>query len=451
MTEAGKKLLIVEDDEGLRLQLRWAFDSHETFLASEREGALETVSRERPPVVILDLGLPPDPDGPSEGLASLEEILSLAQETKVIVMTVQSDRAHAVQAVAKGAYDFYQKPIEIEVLSLIVDRAYELWKLEGEVRRLDAAPTSVEIPGFMTANPEMLRVLDAVRKVAESDVRPLIIGESGTGKELLASGIHKLSRRAEKPFVAINCAAIPDQLLESELFGHEKGAFTGAVKMTIGKVEVAQGGSLFFDEVGDLGASLQGKLLRFLQENVIERIGGRREIPVDTRVIAATNKDLSDLVKAGEFREDLYYRLSEFRIEIPPLRERSEDVIVIANHYLKEMVQEHGQPVRGFSAEALTAMWNHLWPGNVRELQNRIKRAIVLSQGHRISAEDLELSPPDDPLEQESLQNVRDRAERRAIENAMKLAGENVSRAAKILEISRPKLYDRLRYHKMRP
>ena len=451
MTEAGKKLLIVEDDDGLRRQLRWAFDSHETFLASERESALETVSRERPSVVILDLGLPPDPDGPSEGLASLEEILSLVPETKVIVMTGQSERAHAVQAVAKGAYDFYQKPIEIEVLSLIVDRAYELWKLEGEVRRVNATPTSAEILGFITVNPEMQRVLGTVRKVADSEVRPLIIGESGTGKELLASGIHKLSRRAEKPFVAINCAAIPDQLLESELFGHEKGAFTGAVKTTIGKVEVAQGGSLFFDEVGDLGPSLQGKLLRFLQENVIERIGGRREIPVDARVIAATNKDLADLVKAGEFREDLFYRLSEFRIGIPPLRERPEDAIVIANHYLGELVQEHGRPVRGFSAEARTAMWNHAWPGNVRELQNRIKRAVVISQGDRISAEALELAPPDDLEGPESLQEVRDRAERRAIENAMRLAGKNISKAAGILKISRPKLYDRLRYYKMRP
>ncbi len=451
MTEAGKKLLIVEDDDGLRRQLHWAFDSHETFLASERESALEMVSRERPPVVILDLGLPPEPDGPSEGLASLEEILSLAPETQVSVMTGQSDRAHAVQAVAKGAYDFYQKPIEIEVLSLIVDRAYELWKLEGEVRRLNAAPTSAEIPGFITVNPEMQRVLDEVRKVADSEVRPLIIGESGTGKELLASGIHKLSRRAEKPFVAINCAAIPDQLLESELMGYERGAFTGAVKTTIGKVEVAQGGSLFFDEVGDLGPSLQGKLLRFLQENVIERVGGRREIPVDTRVIAATNKDLANLVKAGEFREDLFYRLSEFGIEIPPLRERAEDAIVIANHYLGELVQEHGRPLRGFSADALTAIWNHAWPGNVRELQNRIKRAVVVSQGDRISAEALELSPPDDLQGPGSLQEVRDRAERRAIGNAMRLAGENISKAAGILKISRPKLYDRLRYHKMRP
>ncbi len=454
MTEARKKLLIVEDDDGLRRQLRWAFDSHQIFLASEREGAMDLVSRERPPVVILDVGLPPDPDGPSEGLALLDEIISLASETKVIVMTGQSDRAHAVQAVAKGAYDFYQKPIEIEVLTLIVDRAYGLWKLEDEVRRVNAAPTSPDIPSFITANPEMLRLLGVVRKVAGSEVRPLIIGESGPGKELVASSIHRLSRRAEKAFVAINCAAIPEQLLESELFGHERGAFTGAVKTTIGKVEVADGGSLFLDEIGDLRPGLQGKLLRFLQENVIERIGGRRQIRVDVRVISATNQDLADLVKAGDFREDLFYRLSEFKVEIPPLRERPEDAIVIANHYLRELAQEHNHFVRGFSGDALAAISSHAWPGNVRELQNRIKRAVVVASCPRLSAQDLELSPPDDYYKPKpkslSLKEARDRAERQAVEDAMRLTGGNVSKAARILRVSRPKLYDLLHYHGMK-
>jgi two-component system NtrC family response regulator len=313
MNEATKKLLIVDDDSGLRRQLRWAFDSYRVSLAEDRQTALELLATERPPVVILDLGLPPDADGPTEGLATLEQILNQAPATKVVMMTGQAERAYAVQAVAKGAYDFYQKPVEIEVLGLIVDRAYRLWSLEDEHQRMSMAGPGVVIPGLIMVNRNMQKITDTVAKLANSDVGALIIGESGTGKELMARGIHMLSARSENVFVPINCAAIPDPLLESELFGHEKGAFTGAVKTIMGKVELADGGTLFLDEIGDLGMSLQAKLLRFLQERVIERVGGRRQIEVDVRVISATNQELPDLIKEGRFREDLYYRIKAAR------------------------------------------------------------------------------------------------------------------------------------------
>ena len=444
-SKAERKILIVEDDPGLRRQLRWAFESYQVLTAENRQSALEIVARERPPVVALDLGLPPDADGPSEGLATLAGILELEPECKVIMMTGQADRAYAVEAVAGGAYDFYHKPVDADILGMIVTRAYELWTLEEEHRKDARYSVGHEFPGFVTTFPELQETLKRVRDVADSDIGVLITGESGTGKELIARGVHQHSRRANKPFVAINCAAIPDHLLESELFGHEKGAFTGAIKTTIGKIEQASGGTLFLDEIADLSLPLQAKLLRFLQERVIERVGGRATIDVDVRVLSATNQVLNQAIEAGLFREDLYYRLSEFAIELPPLRERGDDAIVIANDLLGKLARDLRRPARGFGADALSALAAYDWPGNVRELQNRLKRAVVTAKGRKVTAVDLGFETPSSEPKRETLQEARDRAERATIENAMAVSGGNISNAAKILQVSRPKLYNLLR------
>ena len=444
---ADRKIMIVEDDPGLQRQLRWAFEDYEVLTASNREAALGLAERERPPVVLLDLGLPPDADGPSEGLATLRGILDLLPDTKVIMMTGQADRSYAVQAVASGAYDFYQKPVDADILSLIVTRAHGLWMLEDENRKLAKQGSQQSFPEFLTAHAPLQETLDRVRDIADSDIAVLITGESGTGKELVAKGVHDLSRRARGPFIAINCAAIPDHLLESELFGHEKGAFTGAVKTTEGKVEQASGGTLFLDEIGDLSLTLQAKLLRFLQEKVIERVGGRRLIEVNVRVISATNRNLGDAIKSGVFREDLYYRLSEYSVELPPLRARGDDAVVIANELLLKLSQEYKRPVRGVANDAVAAIASYPWPGNVRELVNRIKRAVVTARGRKVSAVDLDLAAPGGEPKRETLQEARDRAEKAAIENAIAHAGGNISTAAKLLKVSRPKLYNLLRRH----
>ena len=444
-----RKILIVEDDPGLQRQLRWVFESFQVLTASNRAEALEIAVLERPPVVLLDLGLPPDADGPTEGLATLTGVLELEPDCKVILMTGQGERAYAVEAVASGAYDFYQKPVDAETLSLIVTRAYELWLLEEEHRKLASANGGDLFPGFVTTYPELQQTLRRVKDVADSSISVLITGDSGTGKEVIARGVHDYSRRAKNSFIAINCAAIPDHLLESELFGHEKGAFTGAIKTTPGKVELADSGTLFLDEIGDLSLSLQAKLLRFLQERVIERVGGRNTIDVDVRVIAATNQDLSKAREDGTFRDDLYYRLSEFAVELPPLCERGDDVIVIANGQLLELASELQRPVRGFTSEAVAAMTAYDWPGNVRELQNRLKRAVVTTKTRKLSAADLDLMAPSEEAKRETLQEARDRAERAAIENAIALSGGNISNAAKILKISRPKLYHLLSRHEI--
>jgi len=445
------KLLIVEDDPGLQRQLRWVFESFKVLTASNRADALELVMLQRPPVVLLDLGLPPDADGPSEGMATLTGVLELEPNCKVILMTGQADRAYAVEAVASGAYDFYQKPVDADTLSLIVTRAHGLWLLEEEHRALARANEGQQFPGFITTCPDLQQTLRRAKDVADSGIGVLITGDSGTGKELIARGVHEFSSRARNPFVAINCAAIPDHLLESELFGHEKGAFTGAIKTTPGKVELAEGGTLFLDEIGDLSLSLQAKLLRFLQERIIERVGGRRSIHVDVRVIAATNQDLSAAKENGTFREDLFYRLNEFAVELPPLRDRRDDVIVIANDQLLKLASEMRRPVRGFTAEAVAAMTAYDWPGNVRELQNRLKRAVVTAKTRKLTAADLDLEAPREEAPRETLQEVRGRAERAAIENAIALSGGNISNAAKILKISRPKLYTLLRRHEIAP
>lgn len=450
MSEPTHKLLVVEDDDGLRRQLRWAFDNCEVVLAGDRASAAAAVAEHRPPVALVDLGLPPDPDGPTEGLATLQEILSIAPETKVVMMSGQTEREYAVQAVALGAYDFYQKPIEIDVVNLTIQRAYNLHALESENRRLARSKTGAVLPGVTTTNAEMLRICGEVKRFASANVAVVLIGESGTGKELLARATHELSEKAKGPYVAINCAAIPEHLLESELFGHEKGAFTGAVKTTIGKVELANGGTLFLDEIGDLPMSLQAKLLRFLQERVIERIGGHKQIPVDIRLVSATNKDLLKLTETNEFREDLYYRLSEAVIKIPPLRERPDDAVVIAHQLLNTFAEEQGRSITAFTADALASISSYEWPGNVRELQNRVKRAVAAASGSKITVTDLDLPSYEQPAPSGTLREYREQAERTALTRAMVEAQGNISKVAKLLDVSRPTVYDLMRQHNMK-
>ncbi len=444
MEQEERRLLIVDDDEGIQRQLRWAFDDLSVSLASDRGSALETLREVQPRVVLLDLGLPPDPDGPSEGLSTLEGILAAAPKTKVIVMSGQTEREYAVRAVGLGAYDFYQKPIEQEPLSLTVRRAFDLFALEEENQRLLSSGGTARLPGIVTANRDMLRVCEEAAKFAASEVSVLVFGESGTGKELMARALHLLSVRHEGPMIAINCAAIPENLLESELFGHEKGSFTGATKTTIGKVEQADGGTLFLDEIGDMPFALQAKLLRFLEDRKVERIGGRREIEVDIRVVSATNKDLRAAIGEGAFREDLYYRLAEAEIRIPPLRERHDDALLIAHHLLREEAERNGRHYQGFSPGALTAIAEYDWPGNVRELQNRVRRAVLTASDGRVTAADLQFEKAEEPKQIETLKEARERAERLAITRAMIEANGNISKAAKLLDTSRPTVYQLL-------
>ena len=447
---AERRLLIVEDDVGLRRQLAWAFKDYEVQFAGSRDEALALVDSTKPAVVTLDLGLPPDPDGATEGLATLERIMSVAPGTKVIVVTGNEDRAHALKAVGLGAYDFYQKPIDAEVLHLIVDRAHNLHQLEAENRRLQELQRASPLRGLVTASAPMLSVCGTVEKIAPTSASVFIMGESGTGKELIARALHEMSPRAPKRFVAINCAAIPENLLESELFGHEKGAFTGAHKQVIGKIELADEGTLFLDEIGDMPMALQAKLLRFLQERRIERIGGRDEIPVDVRIVCATHQKPDELIRAHRFREDLYYRLSEIVISIPPLRQRTGDTVLLAHHFLNQFAKENGRTLRGFTNEALAAINAYPWPGNVRELENRMKRAVIMAEGALLSPTDLDLPLSQGRAAPASLKDVRDRAEREALEQAMAQAEGNVTLAAKILGVSRPTLYGLMRYHGMR-
>ncbi len=439
------KLLVVEDDPGLQDQLRWCFDRYEVVVAGDRAAALEQLRKHQPPVVTLDLGLPPDADGISEGLATLEAIISLRPDTKVIVVTGQNDRENAVRAVGSGAYDFYHKPIDAEILGLIVNRAYRLRELEQENLALMQQKSDHSVDGVVACSPEMVRVCRTVEKVAPSDASILLLGDSGTGKELCARSLHDLSPRASGRFIAINCAAIPENLLESELFGYEKGAFTGAVKQTPGKIEYASGGTLFLDEVGDLPMSLQAKLLRFLQERVVERIGGREEIAVDVRVVCATHQDLPEKIRSGSFREDLYYRIGEIAVQIPPLRQRGGDILLLARMFLEQFNREQGRNLRSFSKEALTAMEAYSWPGNVRELKNRVKRAVIMAEGKQIVAADLELDEVSVDEAGLDLRQVREQAERQAIMRALSHSAGKVSAAADMLGISRPTIYDMIR------
>jgi len=439
---AGKRtLLVVEDDPGLQSALRWAFDGFEVVTAEDREEAIRQLRRHHPEVVTLDLGLPPDPGGASEGLATLEEILALAPQTKVIVLTGNDDRDNAVRAVELGAWLFCQKPVDAQLLVFIVERAYRLYELERESQaRRESAPDA-PLAGIIATSPEMLEVCATIEKVAPANVTTLLTGASGTGKELLARALHALSPRADKRFAAINCAAIPDTLLESELFGYEKGAFTGANARCVGHIENAHGGTLFLDEIGDLPMPLQAKLLRFLQERVIVRVGGREEIPVDVRVVCATHRDLEALLRTGTFREDLYYRVSEVTIRIPTLHERRGEAVVLARHFLDRRAREHGRNGLVFTGDAMQAIESHTWPGNVRELENRINRAVILAEGRQITAAGLELEPGDAKPMPFSLRQVRENAERQAMLRALRYTDGNVSQAAELLGVTRPTFY----------
>ncbi|WP_428531238.1 PEP-CTERM-box response regulator transcription factor [Rhodopila sp.] len=441
------KLLIVEDDEGLCSQYRWAFPACEVLLAHARAQAVALVKREIPPVAIMDLGLPPDPDGVSEGFATLSEVLRIAPQTKVIVVTGNGERQHALRAVATGAYDFCEKPVAIEVLRTIIDRGLNLHRLEDENRRLLAAPARSPIERIVSASPGMLKVCRDIEKIATTNVPVLLLGESGTGKEALARAVHDLGPRAAQPFIAINCGAIPENLLESELFGHERGAFTGAVKQTIGKIESAHKGTLFLDEIGDLPHPLQVKLLRFLQDQIVERIGGRQKIQVDVRIVSATNANLEDKISQGVFRGDLLYRMNAFTIRIPPLRERGSDIMLLANFFMNRFNQEFGRSFRGFTEHATHAMSSHDWPGNVRELENRLKRAVVMAERRLIDAVDLELAVPGAELPDLDIRSARLRAEREVVQEALLRSNNTLAVAARLLGISRPTLYGLLDVH----
>jgi len=438
------KLLIVEDDPGLQSQLRWHFaDRYEVLIAENRNAALARLRRFEPAVVTLDLGLTSDPLDVSEGLATLAEFLALAPDTKVIVVTGNDDSSNAIKAIGMGAFDFYQKPVAPELLEFTVQRAFRVHELEQLNRSLTVNRRSSPLDGIVAGSPEMLDACRTIEKVAPTDVTTLLLGDSGTGKELLARGIHNLSPRANQRFVAINCAAIPEPLLESELFGYEKGAFTGAVKQTLGRIQYADKGTLFLDEVGDLPSPLQAKLLRFLQERVIERVGGRDEIPVDVRVICATHQNLEERIGEGDFRQDLFYRISEIVVRVPRLSKRAGDAVLLARVFLDRFAAQYGRSLRGFSPGALAAIESHDWPGNVRELENRVKRAVILAESNTISAADLELVNDEEPMAF-NLREVRDNAERRAVLKAINHTNHNLSRAAEVLGITRPTLYSLL-------
>ncbi len=436
-----QNLLIVEDDPGLRSQLRWSFDQYKLQTAEDRESAIVALKKYGPAVVTLDLGLPPDPGGTSEGFATLNDILSLAPQTKVIVLTGNDDTENAVKAIGQGAYDFYQKPVDPEIFSFVVERAFRLHALEEENRKLARMHYSYPMKGVIAASPEMHEVCRIVERLAPTDMTVLILGESGTGKEVMAKALHNLSSRANKPFIAVNAAAIPENLLESELFGYEKGSFTGAISQVKGKFELADGGTFFLDEIGDIPLPLQAKLLRVLQERVVERIGGRQEIKLDVRVICATHRDMRKLMNEGGFREDLYFRINEMIINLPPLRERSGDIPVLARAFLGRYSKQMMRNILGFRDDAIDALESHRWPGNVRELENKIKRAVVMAQGPYIEVKDLELAQGECNRRILTIREARESAERLAICSALSEAGENVSKAAELLEITRPTLY----------
>ncbi|MBU3070858.1 PEP-CTERM-box response regulator transcription factor [Aestuariicella sp. G3-2] len=442
--------MVVEDDPGLQSQLRWCFDDFNVAISSNREEAIAMVRRQPPGVVLLDLGLPPDPGGVTEGMNTLREIQALSPTTRIIVVTGDHDRDHAVKAIGLGAYDFYQKPVDAEILTLMVNRAYSVYELEQENQRLHTLQKESPLEGIIGSSPQILKVCRTIEKVAPSDITTLLLGASGTGKEVFARALHNLSSRKKQKLVAINCAAIPENLLESELFGYEKGAFTGAAKQTPGKIEYANGGTLFLDEIGDLPLELQSKLLRFLQERVIERVGGRKEIPVDVRIICATHQDLSTHIQDGRFREDLFYRISEITVNIPKLKDREGDALLLARTFLNRFSSEHGKNLRRFSDDAIQAIEGYSWPGNVRELESRIKRAVIMADNNHITAEDLEIEF--DPAEKTplNLKQIREEAERNAILRALNHSNDNISETAKSLGVTRPTLYNMLEKYNLK-
>jgi two-component system NtrC family response regulator len=450
-SSTSNKLLIVEDDEGLRRQYRWMFPDLQLSLVGTREEAIAVVRRQAISVAVVDLGLPPFPDDPTEGLATLGAIRETSPTTKVIIATGQGAREHALQSVELGAYDFFEKPIDPELLRLVVGRALRLFDLETELQRLAEVHIASPLEAVIGSSPQIIALRRTIEKIAPLDVTVLLLGESGTGKELLAHALHALSPRAKEAFIPLNCAAIPETLLESELFGHERGAFTGAVKQVVGKIESANQGTLFLDEIGDVPPSMQVKLLRFLQDQVIERVGGRRPIQVDVRVICATHQNLTQLIADGRFREDLFYRINEVGVQVPALRDRIGDSCLLAKYFLNRFAAELKRPVRGFTPEALKAIDGYPWRGNVRELENRVKRAVIMASSPIIGLEDLELSPSSEPESPASLdlRQARLRAEAEVLRKALAQAGANVSEAARLLGVSRPTLYDLMRQHEI--
>ena len=437
-----QKLLVVEDDIGLQSQIKWCFEQYDVLIAHDRISALEQIRLHKPHVVTLDLGLPPCEDTAEEGFLALEEILCAEPATKVIVVTGQDDRTNSLKAIGLGAYDFYSKPFELEVVTLMVNRAFRITALEEENQRLSLASIKQPFDGVVACSPQMQTVCKAVEKIAPSNATVLLLGESGTGKELCARALHKHGQNSTGQLVAINCAAIPDTLLESELFGYEKGAFTGAHKQTKGKIEYAHNGTLFLDEMGDLPLSLQAKLLRFLQERVIERLGGHEPVAVNVRVVCATHQNLREKIEKGIFREDLFYRISEIPLEIPPLRDREGDIILLARNFFEQFSADHKRPLKGFSSEALSAMESYSWPGNVRELQNRIKRAVIMSDNVYLTAEDLglDMAPAEDM--NLNLKDLRCKADKQAVLRALNYSNGKIAAAAELLGVSRPTLYD---------
>lgn len=444
----SKKLLIVEDDPGLQSQLRWCFNDFEVSLADDEESTFKIFESNPPSVVTLDLGLPPDPGGVSTGFLILEKILAHNPSIKVIVVTGQEDRENALKAVSMGAYDFFNKPVDPQILAMVVERAYHLYEIEQENLALVSKSLSAPLDGLITSSPAMLKICETVEKVAPSDLSVLILGESGTGKEVIARALHNLSQNAEGRFVAINCAAIPENLLESELFGHEKGSFTGATAQKIGKVEVADGGTLFLDEIGDMPLDLQAKMLRFLQERVIERVGGTKEIPINTRVICATHRPINDMIEYGSFRNDLFFRVSDITIDLPPLRERDDDILVLAQAFIERYAKQQGKIVKGLSPAAETLLMNYECKGNVRELDKIIRRAVIMMDNQYIQPDDLGLQNQvivdlEDAQgdEEFKLSTIRGLAEKRAIRRALNEVDGNISKAAKLLDVTRPTLY----------
>ncbi len=443
-------LLIVDDDEALRSELRQSFRRFQVLEAGDRATAAAEIRRCEPAVVVLDLGLPPDAAGVDEGFATLREILGLAPNAKVIVVTANGDRVGTVQAISMGAFDFFHKPMDIELLTLLVNRAFRIHELEEENRVLLRSNQVPVLDGLLARSDAMTKVCRVIEKVAPTAATVLLLGESGTGKELLAHALHRLSLRKHHPFIAINCAAIPESLLESELFGHERGAFTGAIRSVPGKLEQAHTGTLFLDEIGDMSPALQAKLLRFLQDRRVERVGSRQSYAVDVRIVCATNKDLDAGVKTGTFREDLYFRIAEVTVRIPPLRERIGDAVILAHKFVQDCCQRHGTKPLSLTQDAIAAIDAHMWPGNVRELENRINGAVVLAEERQISAADIGLAGAASGPALPTLRDARKGAERGAIQRAMAASNGNISTAAELLGVSRPTLYDLLGRHQLK-
>jgi two-component system NtrC family response regulator len=435
-----ERILLVEDDLGLQKQMRWALSPYLVEVAETRIAAMAKMLAGNFRVVILDLGLPPDENGASEGLKTLNEVLNAAPRAKVIVASGNVERANAVKAVANGAFDFIAKPIDSEVLKLVISRAIRMFELEDENIRLREGPAG-NTDGLVYASPKMTQIARMLDRIGPMDVSVLLTGETGTGKDVMARSLHQLSRRQAKPFVAINCASIPENLLESELFGHERGAFTGAVKTTRGKFELAHEGTLFLDEIGDMPLSLQAKLLRFLQERRLERVGGRDSISVDVRLITATNQKLEKLIAEGKFREDLFYRINDVRLDLPALRDRETDAILLAQYFLNKFNKAVSKRVAGFTDEALGALSKHSWPGNVRELESRVKRAVIMAENNRITAQDLDLEAAAGAVRDLNLRKEMQSLEKRLVAEALACTDGNISKAAKLLGISRPYLY----------